>query len=97
MSIASGHCVPGFQKKNNSTKERQMRLWIVKRIIDRPVYDVCDGHVIRAPDASEARMMASRASCDEGSDVWFDHNKTSCAEILQSGPAEIILTDFQAG
>ena len=73
------------------------RLWVLKRIESRPVYDCSDGFVIRAVDAAEARLMASKKAGDEGPDAWLSSDRSSCDELLQSGQAEVILIDFHAG
>lgn len=74
------------------------RLWVLRRVGGEgtPTYDCNDGFVIRADDEAEARLMASKASGDEGADVWLSRAESHCEELLQSGEPGIILTDFHA-
>ena len=59
-----------------------MRLWVLKRLTEQPVYDANNGFVIRASDPSEARMIATSYTCDEGKDVWLSTDTSSCDELL---------------
>jgi|CXWL01.1.fsa_nt_gi hypothetical protein len=75
------------------------RLWVLRRVGGEgtPIYDCNDGFVIRADDATEARMMASKTSGDEGPNVWLNADQSHCEELLQFGEPGIIITDFHAG
>lgn len=75
------------------------RLWLLKRneYDQAPIYDCVDGIVVRAETATDARTIAAGACGDEGPDVWFDHDKTTCVELLQSGDKGAILIDYHAG
>lgn len=75
------------------------RLWLLQRKYTKgePVYDCNYGFVIRADDASDARLMASKEMGDEGADCWLSDDKSSCEELSQDGETAIILVDFNAG
>lgn len=67
-------------------------------------YDEFAGFVIVAPSGLAARLLAAKASGDEGQKCWVTEAKTSCVLL---GPAnnaeeyiangEIILRDYRAG
>jgi len=72
--------------------------------------DTVHGFVVRSPDEQTARQLAQEQAADENYtydfsegflkgkrislDVWLDPKWTSCEEIFQDGPAEIICRDF---
>lgn len=74
-----------------------MKLYILKRLIGRPVYDANNGFVIRAHDAADARRMASENNGDEGAATWLDPDLSTCAELTDDGERGVILQDFNAG
>jgi hypothetical protein len=75
-----------------------MKLWILKRLTDRPQFDVNDGFVIRAETAEDARVIASQQrGGDEGARTWLEPERSSCCELTADGPPEVVLTDFNAG
>jgi len=73
-----------------------MKLFILVRISDKPIYDVCDGKIIRAKTAALARQMANVDVWDEG-EIWTDPNKVTCEELLFKGEPGVILEDRNPG
>jgi hypothetical protein len=74
-----------------------MKLWILKRLTDRPEWDVNNGFVIRAETAEAARVLASQERGDEGSRTWLEPEFSSCVELTADGHSEVVLRDFNAG
>ncbi len=74
-----------------------MKLWLLKRHANVPVYDVADGFVVRATTAEEARRLATDQAGDEGASTWTDDRDSSCAELTADGPSKVVLRDFSAG
>lgn len=72
-----------------------------------PWYDKAFGFVVRAETEQQARRMAQDNHGDEN-DVWGENSVThciepwlkdkytSCVEITQDGPAEMIIRDYRA-
>lgn len=86
-----------FVLKNKEGMRMPMKLWLVKRNGGGAEYDVNDAHVIRAESELKARAIAhEHKGGDEDKAVWLAAT-TTATEIPLDGPAEIILTDFQAG
>jgi hypothetical protein len=57
---------------------------------------LCVGMVIRAETYAQAREAASEAAGAEnagGADVWSKEEMTTCTEITQEGPLEIIMAE----
>ena len=70
-------------------------LWKLTRI-GKQDWDVADGFVVRAPDENHARLLASKRSGDEGEQTWLRPEKSTCEQVTEDGPDEIILRDFNA-
>ena len=58
---------------------------------------LCNGVVIRAETYAQAREMAAgNAGAENAADTfnpWLQEDWTSCTEITQEGPAEVIMSD----
>ncbi len=74
-----------------------MKLWILKRLTDRPEWDVNNGFVIRAETENAARGIASQQRGDEGPGTWIDTGLSTCEELTADGEIGVVLTDFNAG
>jgi hypothetical protein len=74
-----------------------MKLWLLIRKQGRPVYDVCNGFVIRAETEERARTIASQNCGDEGPVAWLESAVSSCAEIQKGECEGVVLMDFNAG
>ena len=74
-----------------------MKLWLLTRFSDKPVYDVCDGFVVRATDEKAAREFAAGHCGDEGADTWRLSEQSSCIELSPNGDPGIVIQDFNAG
>jgi len=60
----------------------------------------CRGFVVHADSETDARAMANRAAVNSEfpqitKNLWLSADKTTCVEIDDSGPCEIILTAWQ--
>jgi len=85
-----------------------MKLWILRPVeplpdIWDPWYDKCFGMVVRAKTEAEARKATEigyEIGCelaDNGGDnPWLDPLLTSCTELSEDGPEEVILSDFHS-
>lgn len=62
-----------------------------------PGYDEASGFVVRASSESQARRLAVEQAGDEGDAVWLDPSQARCEVIDKTGPAEVLLRDFNAG
>lgn len=71
-------------------------LWVLKRLSDRPQYDVNNGFVIRASSEDVARIMASKVRGDEGAETWTDPRLSTCDRLWPVGDDEIVMQDFNA-
>ncbi len=60
-------------------------------------YDVAVAFVIRAEDEAEARKIASQDAGDEGSSLWLDPRRSSCAILSDKGESKVICRDFKSG
>lgn len=61
-------------------------------------YDSYDSFVIEARNEAEAREIAGASAGDEGSEVWFDEEKSKIEELIPSTTSTgIILGSFNAG
>lgn len=75
-----------------------MKLYILEATKSwEPWYDTVDKIVVRASTSKQARKLAASVCGDEGADVWTEPKRTSCKQLTNKGPAEVILRDFQAG
>lgn len=74
-----------------------MRLWLLKRRLDRPEYDAADGFVIRAEDEFHARAWAAANAGDEKPITWTESALSTCDPLEQDGKSGVILIDFNAG
>ncbi len=72
-----------------------MKLYILKRRDDDIGYDEAIAFVVRAPDESAARNMASKESGDEGPVNWLEG--ASCEELTADGEATVIVRSYRAG
>ncbi len=73
-----------------------MKLFVLKRTTEKPIYDVGNGKVIRASTEGGARTIANTSVGDEG-EIWGDPDKVTCSELLVDGDAGIILEDCNPG
>jgi hypothetical protein len=53
--------------------------------------------VIRADSELEARGIAARHSGDEGVDVWFDPEFTTCEVLFNDGEMGVVVCDMFEG
>jgi hypothetical protein len=60
-------------------------------------YDEYVAHIIRAEDALQARKMAASIAADEGTETWLSASAVKVRQISADGPAEILLSSFNAG
>jgi hypothetical protein len=74
-----------------------MKLWLLKRFTETPVYDVNNGFVIRAETENAARDIASQQRGDEGPETWTDIGLSTCEELTADGEIGVVLRDFNAG
>lgn len=83
-----------------------MKLWRLQPQEDRPEghdpwatrYDCCYGFVVRAPDETAARRLASAAMIgDERPGAWLDPCLSECRELTTEGDPEVLLRDFLHG
>lgn len=72
-----------------------MKIWLVTRPTEDPLWDVADGFVVRAETEREARALAADNHGDEGREIWF--GRATCEELTTDGPRGVILRDFTAG
>lgn len=74
-----------------------MKIWVVERLDDVD-YDQAAGFVIVAADEAEARALAAAQSGGyEMPETWKNPATASCKPVDASGPARVILRDFNAG
>lgn len=75
-----------------------MELWhlVINKLAG---YDSNDSFVVRAHDAINARLMASKQAGDEGADTWINSDKSSCVSIGTAyvDSADVIIQSFNAG
>lgn len=71
------------------------KFYLLERI-DDPDYDESMGFVVLAFTAKAARAFASRASDDEGPEVWLEPLRTTCVELHVNGPVGVVLKSFNA-
>lgn len=84
-----------------------MKLWKLELNEDEHDWDRAHGFVVRAPNAKAARKIVTEPYSEnaavfkhtgaEGPEPWLDPKRSSCVEIQQDGPAEVLLRDFNAG
>ena len=74
-----------------------MRLFLIKSRSDNCGYDCVQGFVVRASNSRNARKKAATKIGNEGPAFWLDTKKSSCRQIQEDGPTEIILEDYRAG
>jgi len=72
-----------------------MKLWVLER--SDTGYDEALGFVVRAESELEARTLAGEQAGFEGSTAWHNPQDTTCEELSEDGPAEVILRDFLRG
>ena len=81
-----------------------MKLWIllplsplVLKNIDnpwKPWYDKSFGFVVRAETEEQARQLAAELCGNERKEAWISTIYSSCDELTNDGPAEIIMKDY---
>ena len=74
-----------------------MPLFLLKSQVSSPRFDVAKGFVIRASRPSNARKLAAQRAGDEGPEIWFDPEQSTCTLIREYGPDRVILRAFQNG
>lgn len=81
-----------------------MKLWYLavrqdlpKNLRDYWGYDCVYAQVIRAPNATRARELASENKGDEGASAWLDPAWTVCEVVTAKGEEGTIIYDFRAG
>jgi hypothetical protein len=75
-------------------------IYLLKRTSDGIGYDEFDGFVVYAESEEYARNIAARHKGDEGSGVWTDPQKSTCAAIgstTNKVEAGLVLGSFNAG
>ncbi len=63
-------------------------------------YDQVSGFVIVAKNVTQARAIAAQQSTDEGEEVWFNYDKSSCTlmgQALTGCRTGVIMFAFKAG
>ncbi len=74
-----------------------MKLWLLRPAEGwDPWYDKAFGFVVRAETEADARKLVAPRAGQEGEHVWLNYNLTTCVELTQNGPAEIVIRDFAA-
>ena len=73
-----------------------MRLWLLRRLDTRLLYDANAGFVVRAESEEAARNLANSQAADEGL-LWNNLSASSCEVLDHEGSRGIVLTDFNAG
>lgn len=58
-----------------------------------PWYDKAFGMIVRAETEAQAREIASENCWDEGAKAWLNTTFSTCSELLQDGPVEVIMLD----
>ena len=68
-----------------------MKLWLLKR--NDASWDESHGYVVRAVDEEAARRLASDecTDYDDGIREFLDSLFSTCTEVTQDGPPEVIL------
>jgi hypothetical protein len=62
---------------------------------DHPIWDANEGFVVRAENEKKAREhVYANARGDEARSGWLDKKLSHCKKIAATGPAEIIMIDF---
>lgn len=84
----------------------QTKLWLLRPIVKygkfdpwEPWYDKCFGFVIRASSELEARGIANQNAGDENREIdspWLNPKYSSCTELEQKGPVELVIKDFRS-
>ncbi len=78
--------------------DRVMKIFLLECIPDtepwKPAYDRVHSFVIRAENEMHAREIASRNRGDEGPVAWLNPEFSTCNEILPTGKASVIASDF---
>lgn len=75
-----------------------MKLWLLTRLADTPVYDVTNGMVVRAESEERARKVAAALTIsDDGPETWLNPNGSTCDELTAHGAEMVVLRDFNAG
>ena len=81
-------------------KEKNMKLYLLRpkedNTIWKPWYDKTFGFVVRAESESEARLLASEESGEEGDKAWLDGRYSTCEELTSKGKSEVVIKDFAA-
>ena len=72
-----------------------MKLYLLTRKDDVD-WDEYDSKLIRAGNPKSARIMANEDPGAEGK-MWGDATKVTCQQIMQNGPAKVIIQSFNAG
>lgn len=70
-------------------------LYLLKRLDETIVTDQARGFVVCAETPDEARHYAACEAGDEGADVWYDLNKTSCVRLDVGVKLGVVLRDFR--
>jgi hypothetical protein len=67
-----------------------VKIWLLVNLRFDGGLDIVQRMVVRAASADLARVVACGEAKDEGSAVWLDPAKTSCAELTGAGDAEAV-------
>ena len=75
-----------------------MELFMLKRVPDGVTHwDCIYGLIVRAKTEKQARELAANYrgfDCNESGDLWLDKKLTTCTQIHEAGPPEILLVDM---
>lgn len=74
-----------------------MKLFTIKPFVRGNSVNCFDQHIIIAESFSEARQLAAKHAAAEGEEVWLSASQSSCIELVATGRARIIISDFRAG
>lgn len=86
--------MPKSKLKLKLTKPK-LRLWKLERK-EGAWADELEACIVRAPNESEARKLASQHAVDEGAAMWLDAEQVTCKAVAQDGEAEAILLAMRA-
>ncbi len=78
--------------------QKQMKLYrLEQRGGSKYRWGAADYHrafVVRAPDAKTARKVAAESAGRWTAEAWTDPKHTTCRQVQQEGPAEVICENY---
>lgn len=73
------------------------KLWLLRRIGARPVYDVNNVFVVRSRTEEAARAFAAEEAGDEGDATWVDPSLSTCEELSVDGESGVVASEGREG